>query len=128
MNYRSTGPSRAELQFIHRREENLIAGGESTTDLARLKAGSAWDGIGLRADADYEVSQNDVATLQRSVVFVGEGKGDYNAIGEPVGKGKGAYTVVFLPTTDTTPVHTVGFNLRVAWKPSHRERATSGAR
>lgn len=124
--YRSTGAARAELQLIHRKEDDLIAGGETTTDLARLKAGSAWDGIGLRADADYEVSQNDAATLQRSVVFVGEGKGDYNAIGEAVGKGKGAYTVVFLPTTDTTPVHTVGFNLRVGWKPSQRRFTSPG--
>ncbi|MCI0451372.1 MAG: hypothetical protein L0Z51_03145, partial [Candidatus Latescibacteria bacterium] len=124
--YRSSGAARAELQLIHRREDDLIAGGETKTDLARVKAGSAWDGIALRADADYEVSQNDAATLQRSVVFVGEGKGDYNAIGEPVGKGKGAYTVVFLPTTDTTPVHTVGFNLRIAWKPSQRTHTAGG--
>ena len=126
LGYRSSGATRADLQIIHRREDNLVAGGESTTDLARLKAGSNWDPIGLRADADYEVSQNDAATLQRSVVFVGEGKGDYNAIGEEVGKGKGSYTVVFLPTTDTTPVHTVGFNLRLAWKPSQRHRDARG--
>jgi hypothetical protein len=124
--YRSSGATRAELQVIHRQEDDLIAGGETKTDLARVKAGSAWDGIGLRADADYEVSQNDAATLQRSVVFVGEGKGDYNAIGEAVGKGKGAYTLVFLPTTDTTPVHTVGFNLRLSWKPSQRAHTGVG--
>ncbi len=124
--YRSSGATRADLQIIHRREDNLVAGGESTTDLARLKAGSTWDPIGLRADADYEVSQNDAVTLQRSVVFVGEGKGDYNEIGEEVGKGKGSFTVVFLPTTDTTPVHTVGFNVRLAWKPSQRRRDTRG--
>ena len=126
LGYRSSGATRADLQIIHRREENLVAGGDNTTDLARLKAGSAWDPIGLRADADYEVSQNDAATLQRSVVFVGEGKGDYNAIGEEVGKGKGSYTLVFLPTTDTTPVHTVGFNLRLTWKPSQRFRDARG--
>lgn len=126
LGYRSSGATRADLQIIHRREDNLVAGGENTTDLARLKAGSSWDPIGLRADADYEVSQNDAATLQRSVVFVGEGKGDYNAIGEEVGKGKGAYTVVFLPTTDTTPVHTVGFNLRLTWKPSQQHRDARG--
>ncbi len=126
LTYRSAGSTRAELQLIHRREDDLLAGGDNTTDLARLKAGSAWDAIGLRADADYEVSQNDAYTLQRSVVFVGEGKGDYNALGEPVGKGKGAFTVVFLPTNDTTPVHTVGFNLKLAWKPSQRDHAGTG--
>ena len=126
LTYRSAGSTRAELQLIHRREDDLLLGSESITDLARLKAGSAWDGIGLRADADYEVSQNDAVTLQRSVVFVGEGKGDYNALGEAVGKGKGAYTLVFLPTTDTTPVHTVNFNLKVAWKPSQRAHPSPG--
>ncbi len=124
--YRSTGSTRVEVQVIHRREENLLVGGESTTDLARIQGGSAWDAIGLRADADYEVSQNDAATLQRSVVFVGEGKGDYNAVGEAVGKGKGSYTVIYLPTTDTTPVHTVGFNMRLAWKPSQRSHTATG--
>lgn len=124
--YRSAGATRTELQVIHRNEDDLLNGSESTTDLARLKAGSAWDAIGLRVDADYEVSQADVATLQRSVVFVGEGKGDYNALGEAVGKGKGSFTLVFLPTPDTTPVHTVGFNLRVGWKPSQRPHASLG--
>jgi hypothetical protein len=112
------GTSHAEAQLIHRREKDEATGATRTTDLARLKGGSGWDAIGLRADADYEVSQNDAQTLQRSVVFVGEGKGDYNEFGEAVGKGKGAFTVVFLPTTETTPVHTVGFNLRFVWKPS----------
>jgi hypothetical protein len=61
------------------------------------------------------------------VVFVGEGKGDYNEFGEAVGKGKGDYTVVFLPTTESTPVHTVGFNLRLVWKPSQRGTERRGA-
>ena len=119
LGFRGTGATQGEVQVIHRREEDKSNGATHDTDLARLKGGSAWDPIGLRADADYEVSQNDAATLQRSVVFVGEGKGDYNSVGEAVGKGQGAYTVVFLPTTDTTPVHTVGFNLRLVWKPAH---------
>ena len=62
------------------------------------QGGKRVGGDRLRADADYEVSQNDAVTLQRSVVFVGEGKGDYNELGEAVGKGKGNFTVVFLPT------------------------------
>lgn len=125
LNVRSRGAAQAELQLVHRREEDAVTGSVRKADLARLKAGSAWDGIGLRADADYEVSQNDAATLQRSVILVGPGKGDYNEFGEEVGKGKGSYTVVYLPTTDTTPVHTVGFNLRIAWKPS-RTRSERG--
>lgn len=125
--YRSRGSASAELQLTHQFELDQLTGAEITTDLARIKAGGAWDGIGLRADADYEVSQNDAATLQRSVVFVGEGKGDYNEQGEAVGKGKGDFTVVFLPTPESTPVHTVGFNLRIVWKPSARQWNGSGA-
>lgn len=124
--YRTSGAARAELQLTHRREDDLLTGADHTTDLARVKAGGAWDGIGLRVDADYEVSQNDAATLQRSVIFVGEGKGDYNEFGEAVGKGKGDYTVVFLPTPESTPVHTVGFNLRIVWKPSAKQREGRG--
>jgi len=124
--YRGSGATQGEVQIIHRREDDKLSGASHDTDLARLKGGSSWDVIGLRADADYEVSQNDAATLQRSVVFVGEGKGDYNELGEAVGKGKGAYTVVFLPTTDTTPVHTVGFNLRLVWKPARTAENRGG--
>ncbi|HEU4365030.1 MAG TPA: hypothetical protein VFT13_06140, partial [Candidatus Krumholzibacteria bacterium] len=127
LTYRTSGAGRAELQVTHRREEDAVTGAERTADLARVKAAAAWDAIGLRVDADYEVSQNDAATLQRSVVFVGEGKGDYNEFGEPVGKGKGDFTVVFLPTPESTPVHTVGFNLRVVWKPSARRWEGGGA-
>jgi hypothetical protein len=125
--YHGSGATTGEMQIIHRREEDKLLGGTHDTDLARLKGGSSWDPIGLRADADYEVSQNDAATLQRSVVFVGEGKGDYNALGEAVGKGQGDYTVVFLPTTNSTPVHTVGFNLRLLWKPAHAAQNHGGA-
>jgi hypothetical protein len=127
LNYRSRGAAQADVQVIHRREDDLLTGGERTTDLARLKAGSAWNTIGLRADADYEVSQNDAVVQQRSVVFVGEGKGDYNEFGEPVGKNKGAYTVIYLPTPESTPVHSVGFNLRTVWKPSPLKSARGGA-
>ena len=123
LTYRSRGATQADLQLTHRREEDLVTGADHNTDLARLKAGSAWEPIGLRADADYEISQNDAVEQQKSVVFVGEGKGDYNEFGEPVGKNKGAFTVIYLPTPDTTPVHAVGFNLRAIWKPSHRTRA-----
>lgn len=124
--YQSNGATRADMQLIHRRSDDLVNHSVQSTDLARLKAASAWDGIGLRADADYEVSQNDAATLQRSVIFVGDGKGDYNQLGEPVGKGQGSYTVVFLPTTESRPVHTVGFNLHIVWKPSARPHEGKG--
>jgi hypothetical protein len=126
LSYRPGGSAQGEVQLIHRREEDLATGEKRNTDLARLKAGAEWNPVALRADADYEVSQNDAVTLQRSVVFVGEGKGDYNELGEEVGKGKGSFAVVFLPTTDATPVHTVAFNLRLQWRPSRNPTRLTG--
>jgi hypothetical protein len=50
------------------------------------------------------------------VVFVGEGKGDYNQLGEPVGEGRGDYALVFLPDLRTIPTRNVGLTLRTTWE------------
>ncbi len=107
---------RGEVQLIHRTEENKRFGSKTSSDLARLKGFFLLKAIGLRSDVDYEVSQNQTRTLKKTVVFVGEGEGDYNAQGEPVGKGKGNYMLVFLPTTSTVPTRAVDLTLRLVWK------------
>jgi hypothetical protein len=107
---------RGELLVTHREEESRITGATRTSDLARLKGTLRSRDLGLRSDVDYEISQNQTRILERSVVFVGEGQGDYNASGEPVGKGRGDYTLVFSPTTDTEPTHTVDLNWRLVWR------------
>lgn len=114
---------RGEALVTHRVEENHILGDTRTTDLARLNASSRVRAIGLRTDVDYEISQNQTRILERSVVFVGTGKGDYSAEGEPVGKGKGDYTLVYSPTTQTKPTHNVDLSWRLVWR---WERDTSG--
>jgi hypothetical protein len=107
---------RGELNLVHRTEENFLVGNNTTADLARWKGFFRIGRIGLRSDLDYQISQNRTRILKRTVVFVGEGEGDYNALGEPVGKGRGSFTLVYLPTTSTVPIHAVDLTWRLAWK------------
>lgn len=116
---------RGELQVIHRSQDDFRFDNKTTSDLARLK-GLLWlKGLGLRSDVDYEISQNRTRTLKKTVIFVGEGQGDYNAQGEPVGKGKGDYLLVFLPTTATVPTRAVDFTLRLSWRSASKSRPGS---
>lgn len=114
---------RGELQVIHRTQDDYRFGGQTTSDLARMKGMLWFENLGLRSDVDYEISQNQTRTLKKTVVFVGEGQGDYNAQGEPVGKGKGDYLLVYLPTTETVPTRAVDFALRLTWKPASKFRS-----
>ena len=114
---------RGELQVTHRSQDDLRFNNKSTSDLARLKGFLWFKRLGLRSDVDYEISQNQTRTLKKTVVFVGEGQGDYNAQGEPVGKGKGDYLLVFLPTTETVPTRAVDFTLRLTWRSASKIRS-----
>jgi hypothetical protein len=115
-----------ELQFTHRVRENQISGGGQTSDLARLQMLFRLDRIGVNSNVDYEISQNQAVIQRKAVVFVGEGQGDYNALGDPVGKGRGAYTVVFLPTTITIPSQSVNLTWNLKWKPAGRGADNTG--
>ena len=116
LSMRSSGPVQGEFKLTRRIEKNRVLDDRATTDLARLKGILRLPSAGLRSDIDYEISQNQTRIQQRSVVFLGEGKGDYNAQGELVGKGRGDYTVVFLPTTTTTPTRSVNLIFRLVWR------------
>ncbi len=107
---RRGGRVSGEMFYTHREEENRLVGGTSGTDLARLTGNAR--GFGVRNDVEYEISQNQSRVLQRSVLFVGEGNGDYNAEGEPVGKGKGDYSLVFVATDDNVPTRSA----RISWR------------
>jgi len=108
--------ARGEVLVTHREEKSYIFGDTRTSDLARLKGTIRVSPIGVRSDLDYEISQNQTRILARSVVFVGDGKGDYNAQGELVGKGKGDHMLVFSPTTDSQRTHLVDLNWRLVWR------------
>jgi hypothetical protein len=115
-----------EAQYSHRVQDNWLLGDRRTSDLARLKGLLRLQKVGLRTNFDYEISQNQFRRQQKSVVFVGEGQGDYNALGEPVGKGRGNYTLVFLPTLETIPTHSVDFTMHMTWRPPSQGSAPSG--
>jgi hypothetical protein len=113
---RGRGGLQGELQVTHREVENFLNGSTQSTDLARLKGFARSGRAGLRGDVDYEISQTAARLLTRSVVFVGEGEGDYNAQGDLVGKGLGAFALVYSPTANTIPTNRVSFNFRLVWK------------
>lgn len=105
-----------EVLVTHRIREDHPDGGKRTSDLARINGLARSDRAGIRTTVEYEIGQNQERTQRKSVVFVGEGKGDYNALGEPVGKGRGAYTVVYLPTQETIPTQRVALNWNLNWR------------
>ncbi|MDH3198398.1 MAG: hypothetical protein OEO21_09180, partial [Candidatus Krumholzibacteria bacterium] len=111
-----------EIQLTRRVETDRLTGARADTDLGRLKSTIRGERAGIVSDVDYEVSRTAARTLERSVVFVGEGNGDYNAQGDLVGKGKGAYTVVYSPTTTSIPIRRVGLNFRFVWRAPERAR------
>jgi 3',5'-cyclic AMP phosphodiesterase CpdA len=105
-----------EILYTHRIRDDKATGGTQSSDLARLNGLLRGDRIGVRSTVEYEIGQNRERLQQKSVVFVGEGKGDYNALGDPVGKGRGAYTVVLVPTQETIPTQRVDFTWNLSWK------------
>ena len=119
--------ARGELHVTHREEHDLLSDERRSADLARLQGFVRSTGAGVRADLNYEISQKAARTLLRSVIFVGEGNGDYNAQGDLVGKGRGAFSVVFSPTTSTIPTSAVNLNFRVSWKHPGTRRGRFGA-
>ena len=104
-----------EIVYTHRIRDDKIDGGRRTSDLARLNGLVRSDRLGIRSTVEYEIGQNQDLVQKKSVVFVGEGKGDYNELGEPVGKGRGAYTIVLLPTDETIPTQRVGLTWNLFW-------------
>jgi hypothetical protein len=108
--------ARGELEVTHREEKDLIADDTRFADLARVQGFVRSARAGIRANLEYEISQMAARTLVRSVIFVGEGNGDYNEQGDLVGKGRGAYSIVYSPTTNKVPTKAVNLNLRFSWK------------
>ncbi len=111
-----------EVRYTHRIRDDKVFNSKSTSDLARLNGLVRLEPLGVRSTLDYEISQNRQRAQQRSVVFVGEGQGDYNELGEPVGKGRGAFTIVYLPTTLTVPTSTLDFTWNLTWKMKKKSR------
>ncbi|MEN8006431.1 MAG: hypothetical protein ABFS42_05415 [Candidatus Krumholzibacteriota bacterium] len=91
---------------------------EQTTRLARLNLSGDWDRIFSDWALGYRVDNSRTAVLDRQILFVGEGQGDYNQDGEFVGKGQGAYTVI-LAATDSL-VATTSVRADLNWRQGFR--------
>jgi hypothetical protein len=116
------------LEFSHREQDHHFSGDRQRSDLAHLKGLFRVERIGFRSSLDYEISRNAFRSLERTVVFVGPGKGDYNQLGEPVGAGRGDYALAFLPSLETVPARSVGLSLRTTWRsPNSGPQAAAGA-
>jgi hypothetical protein len=87
---------------------------DQTTRLARLDLSGDWEKIFSDWSIGYRVDNSRAAVLDRQVLFVGEGLGDYNQDGEFVGKGQGDYTVV-LAATDSL-VSTTSVRADLNWR------------
>jgi hypothetical protein len=115
---RGTRVIEGSLEYSHRVQDDRVFGSTQKSDLARVKGAFRIERFGLRSSFDYEISQDVFRALEKTVVYVGAGKGDYNQLGEPVGEGKGDYVLVFLPDLETIPTRNVGLTLRTTWQPS----------
>jgi hypothetical protein len=113
---RTSQSLQGEVVYTHRIRDDKIADDSRSSDLARLNGLVRSERLGVRSTLEYEIGQNRERSQQKSVVFVGEGKGDYNELGEPVGKGRGAYTVVLLPTDVMIPTQSVGLTWNLSLK------------
>jgi hypothetical protein len=87
---------------------------EETTRLARLNLAGNWEKVFSDWSLGYRVDNSRTAVLDRQVLFVGEGLGDYNQDGEFVGAGQGDYTVV-LAATDSL-VATTSVQADLNWR------------
>ena len=84
---------------------------EETTRLARLNLSGKWDKAFSDWSLGYRVDNSRAAVLDRQIIFVGEGLGDYNENGEYVGKGQGAYTVSLAATDSLVATTSVSTDL-----------------
>ncbi len=69
-------------------------GPEQTTRLGRLNLSGQWDKTASDWSLGYRLDNSRSRVLQRQIVFVGEGLGDYNENGDYLGPGLGDYDLV----------------------------------
>ena len=71
---------------------------EQTTRLARLNLSGAWQRTATSWSLGYRVENSRTEVLDRQVVFVGQGQGDYNQDGDFVGQDQGDHNMVLAGT------------------------------
>ena len=114
---RGAESAHVDLDLTHRR--TLLPGDlDETTRLARIQAALRAPARGLSLDLEYHAGTDQSRVLGRQVLFVGLGKGDYDAEGNPVGIRQGDYDVVFTPSDSLLRSTEVGLTLRADYSPS----------
>ncbi len=71
---------------------------EQTTRLARITLSGAWQKTATTWSLGYKVENSRTEVLDRQVVFVGQGQGDYNQDGDYLGQGQGDHNMVLAGT------------------------------
>jgi hypothetical protein len=71
---------------------------EQTTRLGRLDLSGVWARSATEWSLGYKVDNSRTEVLDRQIVFVGEGQGNYDQDGNFVGEGQGDFNLVFAGT------------------------------
>ncbi len=111
----SGGSRIVELLATHRRSRDPREGETSFNNLARIRARDSWERAGLAADVSYRIAGGEERTLQKSVIYVGEMQGDYDAAGREVGQKRGDYMLVYIPGADRVGVNTVELSMQASF-------------
>jgi hypothetical protein len=100
------------------REAIQPRGVDETTRLARLDLAGSWPRVGSEWGLGYRVDNSRSEVLDRQIVFVGEGQGDYDADGNYLGQGQGDHTVAFAGTDSLVATTSVRADLQ--WRQGFR--------
>lgn len=111
----SKGSRLFELLASQRRNREFRAGNSDTYNLARLRFRDSWPWSGFAADLSYRISRGEERTIERSVVFVGEKQGDYDASGREVGQKRGDYMLVYVPGAALVSVNSVELSFQASF-------------
>lgn len=89
-------------------------GEDQTTRLGRVNLAGAWDRTASDWSLGYRVENSRAEVLDRQIVFVGEGQGDFNEDGLYLGEGRGEYDMVLVGTDSL--VATTGVVADLNWR------------
>ena len=110
----SSGGRILELLATHRMSRDVRFDETASYNLARFRGRDAWEAAGLATDVSYRVSSGQERTREKTVVFVGANRGDYDKEGNEVGQKRGDYMLLYIPGAETEPVRTVELSTQVS--------------
>jgi hypothetical protein len=111
----SRGARIIELLATHRRIREPLSGNAASHNLARLRARDSWERIGMATDVSYRIAGGEERTLQKSVIYVGDKQGDYDADGREVGQKRGDYMLIYIPGAERVPMNAVELSMQASF-------------